>query len=188
MTYVNLHSKGFNKEDEDCLYINVFVPLVITSVADTCRPASNCIENSSLWKKDIYALNHYFLKERPHLSKNDDAMLIMTVFNLYSLLAITIFFWKPLPYFTSNEQLTDEALEQCINIFFFKGNCSQLLAGRHVSNKEVIFGDSVLCVMLKYMYHKNQSMQFIRGKKVNVFIARWTLTLDCRNLFLRTRI
>nr|XP_011452966.2 acetylcholinesterase-like isoform X2 [Crassostrea gigas] len=27
MTYVNLHSKGFNKEDEDCLYINVFVPL-----------------------------------------------------------------------------------------------------------------------------------------------------------------
>lgn len=94
MTYVNLHSKGFNKEDEDCLYINVFVPLVITSVADTCRPASNCIENSSLWKKDIYALNHYFLKERPHLSKNDDAMLIMTVFNLYSLLAITIFFLK----------------------------------------------------------------------------------------------
>lgn len=68
----------------------------------------------------IYALNHYFLKERPHLSKNDDAMLIMTVFNLYSLLAITIFFGKPLPYFTSNEQLTDEALEQCINIFFFQ--------------------------------------------------------------------
>lgn len=96
---------------------------------------------------------------------------------------LRFFFWKPLPYFTSNEQLTDEALEQCINIFFFKRNCSQLLAGRHVSNKEVIFGDSVLCVMLKYMYHKNQSMQFIRGKKVNVFIARWTLTLDCRNLF-----
>lgn len=52
------------------------------------------IENSSLWKKDIYALNHYFLKERPHLSKNDDAMLIMTVFNLYSLWAVTIFFLK----------------------------------------------------------------------------------------------
>lgn len=26
MQYVNLHSPGFNKEDEDCLYINVFVP------------------------------------------------------------------------------------------------------------------------------------------------------------------
>ncbi|XP_062567471.1 neuroligin-4, Y-linked-like [Saccostrea cucullata] len=26
MSYVNLHSPGFNREDEDCLYINVYVP------------------------------------------------------------------------------------------------------------------------------------------------------------------
>lgn len=188
MTYVNLHSKGFNKEDEDCLYINVFVPLVITSVADTCRPASNCIENSSLWKKDIYALNHYFLKERPHLSKNDDAMLIMTVFNLYSLLAITIFFWKPLPYFTSNEQLTDEALEQCINIFFSKGTVlSYWQVGMCQTRKwYLVIRSSVLC--LNTCITKINQCNLIGGKKVNVFIARWTLTLDCRNLFLRTRI
>lgn len=147
------------------------------------------IENSSLWKKDIYALNHYFLKERPHLSKNDDAMLIMTVFNLYSLWAVTIFFLKTSALFYEQRAINRWSTGTVHKyLFFFKGNCSQLLAGRHVSNKEVIFGDSVLCVMLKYMYHKNQSMQFIRGKKVNVFIARWTLTLDCRNLFLRTRI
>jgi carboxylesterase type B len=28
MGYVNQHSPGFNKEDEDCLYINVYVPEV----------------------------------------------------------------------------------------------------------------------------------------------------------------
>lgn len=28
MNYVNQHSPGFNKEDEDCLYINVYVPEV----------------------------------------------------------------------------------------------------------------------------------------------------------------
>lgn len=147
------------------------------------------IENSSLWKKDIYALNHYFLKERPHLSKNDDAMLIMTVFNLYSLLAITIFFWKPLPYFTSNEQLTDEALEQCINIFFFsKGTVlSYWQVGMCQTRKwYLVIRSSVLC--LNTCITKINQCNLIGWKKVNVFIARWTLTLDCRNLFLRTRI